>query len=168
MILYSAKDSKYAHLANITPSTVVLNIANARGEKEPKVFANATAAYAYLCTDDDELKSKLLHTLDVKKINYFASPRGGFVEPESPKLRRKLMKRVLRAKFITGHPFFSTVLLATGDEELCENRFWEKTDSFWGKAKDGTGSNEGGKLLAELREELVLRKAKRTSKKKSK
>lgn len=153
-IKYSAKDGDIGRLTDITPATVVLKVKNAKGKSEPKVFGNATAAYAYLCTDDEDRKVKLLNTLDIKTLNFLASPRSGFVEPESKKMRLKLKRRVLRAKFVTGHPYFTKLLLDTGDANLIEHRYWEKTDSFWGEAKDGSGRNEHGKLLMEIRDEL--------------
>lgn len=153
-IKYSTQDGVLGFLSDITPSTVVMRIKNAKGETEARVFTNAIAAYAYLCTDDEDRKGKLLNALNVKQLNYLASARSGFTEPDSAKLRIKHKRRVLRAKFITGHPYFTKILLDTGDADLVEHRYWERTDSFWGKAKDGTGRNEHGKLLMEIRDEL--------------
>ncbi len=153
-IQYNAKDGELGVFSDITPATIVLKIKNTKGKSEPKVFINALAAYAYLCTEDEDRKLKLLNTLNIKTLNYLASARSGFTEPESKKLRIKYKRRVLRAKFIVGHPYFKKVLLDTGDANLVEHRYWEATDSFWGEAKDGTGRNAHGKLLMEIRDEL--------------
>lgn len=156
-IKYSAKDGVLGALSDITPATVVLKIKNTKGKSEPILFSNAMAAYAYLCSDDEERKEKLRNTLNIKTLNFLASARSGFAEPESKKQRIKLKRRVLRAKFVNGHPYFSKILLETGDDVLIEHRYWESSDSFWGEAKDGSGRNEHGKLLMEIRDELRIK-----------
>lgn len=156
-IKYSAKDGVLGALSDITPATVVLKIKNTKGKSEPILFSNAMAAYAYLCSDDEERKEKLRNTLNIKTLNFLASARSGFSEPESKKQRIKLKRRVLRAKFVNGHPYFSKILLETGDADLIEHRYWESSDSFWGEAKDGSGRNEHGKLLMEIRDELRIK-----------
>lgn len=157
VIKYSAKDGTLGALSDITPATVVLKIKNTKGKNEPIVFSNAMAAYAYLCSDDEERKEKLRNTLNIKTLNFLASARSGFTEPESRKQRIKLKRRVLRAKFVNGHPYFSKILLETQDSDLIEHRYWESSDSFWGEAKDGSGRNEHGKILMEIREELRIK-----------
>lgn len=61
-----------------------------------------------------------------------------------------IMLAGLRAKF-TQHPDLRYKLLSTGDARLHENSPWDK---FWGYAK-GTGLDVLGKLLMQVREELL-------------
>lgn len=152
-IRFTAKDPELKGLTTIAPSSVVLNIG--KGDDRRAIhFLNARAAYAYLCQKDPEKRSAIENTLNIKTLNYYTSERGGFEEPSDPKVRIRNMRRVLRAKFVLGHPYFTKLLLSTGNAELIEDRYWEKTDSFWGVAKDGTGENHSGKLLMELRDEI--------------
>lgn len=60
-----------------------------------------------------------------------------------------VMRKLLRIKF--GDPFMAGMLCGTGYNTLIEGNWWG--DKFWGVHK-GTGRNELGKLLMELRSVL--------------
>jgi hypothetical protein len=60
------------------------------------------------------------------------------------------MKLVLRAKF-SQHTNLMQMLVDTGDAQLVENSPY---DAFWGIGRDGTGQNQLGLLLQEIRTEL--------------
>lgn len=62
-----------------------------------------------------------------------------------------VMKEALIAKF-TQHQDLKELLLSTGDAILIEHT---SNDAFWADAGDGTGRNELGKLLMEVRAELL-------------
>jgi ribA/ribD-fused uncharacterized protein len=62
-----------------------------------------------------------------------------------------IMREALRAKF-TQHEDLKKILLETGDAILVEHT---ANDNYWGDGGDGSGRNMLGKLLMELREELV-------------
>jgi ribA/ribD-fused uncharacterized protein len=63
-----------------------------------------------------------------------------------------IMRRALRAKF-TQHADARALLLATGRARLVEN---SPHDCVWGIGRDGSGRNQLGVLLAELRAELAV------------
>lgn len=65
-------------------------------------------------------------------------------------VRDDSMRAALLAKF-TAHPLLCELLLSTGDEALIEKT---TGDHYWGCGSDGTGQNQLGKLLMELREAL--------------
>jgi ribA/ribD-fused uncharacterized protein len=76
-------------------------------------------------------------------------------------IRVAVMDSLLRIKFkplATGSPFappfnpLSVMLVATGDAELIEGNTWN--DTFWGVCR-GKGENHLGKLLMQIRKELV-------------
>ncbi|KIP09428.1 hypothetical protein PHLGIDRAFT_29042 [Phlebiopsis gigantea 11061_1 CR5-6] len=60
------------------------------------------------------------------------------------------MEIILRAKF-SQHPYLRRKLLDTGNRELLED---SPVDSFWGIGADGQGSNELGKALMRVRDEI--------------
>jgi len=60
------------------------------------------------------------------------------------------MKLVLRAKF-SQHTHLMQMLIDTGDAQLVEDSPY---DAFWGIGRDGTGQNQLGLLLQEIRAEL--------------
>ena len=62
-----------------------------------------------------------------------------------------IMRQVLKSKF-TQNPELREKLIATGDTELIEGNNWN--DRFWGVCR-GVGKNHLGKLLMEIRAELV-------------
>ena len=62
-----------------------------------------------------------------------------------------IMRQVLKSKF-TQNPELKAKLIATGDAELIEGNNWN--DRFWGVCR-GVGQNHLGKLLMEVRAELV-------------
>ena len=63
----------------------------------------------------------------------------------------EIMRQVLKSKF-THNPELREKLIATGNTELIEGNNWN--DRFWGVCR-GVGKNHLGKLLMEIRAELV-------------
>lgn len=151
-IQFNYQDAEYKHFAMNSPATVIIKV-----EGEPKLFISAQAAYLYLCTEDEELKSKLENCLDVKRIGYYMSSRSGYKEP-SEKRRLRAASAVAKAKFIEGHPFFRKLLMSTEGQTLISHQFWEKEYSFWGINKSGEGDNHWGKLLMEIRDAYIEKK----------
>ena len=67
---------------------------------------------------------------------------------DTEKLR--VMRKALEQKF-RKNTFNSTLLIATGDQEIIEGNDWG--DIFWGVC-DGVGENSLGKMLMEIRKEM--------------
>lgn len=65
-------------------------------------------------------------------------------------IKNWVMKECVLAKF-TQHPHLQEQLLVTGDEELIED---SPIDWYWGCGDDGTGQNNLGKILMEVRKEI--------------
>lgn len=65
-------------------------------------------------------------------------------------VKLSVMANLVHQKF-TLHPDLSTLLLATGDQELIEGNTWG--DRFWGVC-GGRGENHLGKILMGVRMEL--------------
>ena len=62
------------------------------------------------------------------------------------------MRDALMAKFAT-HDQLQLALLKTGNEELVENA---PSDYFWGCGQLGTGKNQLGRLLMEVRQTIRI------------
>ena len=82
------------------------------------------------------------------------SPRLGRrieLRPDWEEVKIEIMRQVLKSKF-THNPELREKLIATGNTELIEGNNWN--DRFWGVCR-GVGKNHLGKLLMEIRAELV-------------
>ena len=73
------------------------------------------------------------------------------LRPDWNDIRIDVMREVLRAKFGQNKDL-AEKLVATGDAELIEGNNWR--DFYWGVC-NGKGQNHLGKLLMEVRAELV-------------
>ncbi len=67
-----------------------------------------------------------------------------------PTVKEDVMLEGLRAKF-GQHPDLADRLLSSGDRVLVEHT---RDDTYWGDGGDGTGKNQLGHLLMQVREEL--------------
>ncbi len=74
--------------------------------------------------------------------------------PDWQEVKVEIMRGLVRQKF-TNHTYLTDMLLATAPLELEETNHWG--DVFWGVC-DGAGENWLGKILMEVRSELLLLK----------
>ena len=65
-------------------------------------------------------------------------------------VKDSVMREGVHAKF-TQHAALRSVLLSTGEAEIVEHT---ANDSYWGDGGDGSGKNQLGKILMEVRAEL--------------
>lgn len=70
-------------------------------------------------------------------------------------MRIRVMRKVVLAKF-TQHDDLTVMLLETGDADIVEHT---SNDAFWGDGGNGSGKNWLGRILMEVREELLQRAA---------
>jgi ribA/ribD-fused uncharacterized protein len=61
------------------------------------------------------------------------------------------MRRAVLKKFQT-HPQLKALLISTGDQEIVENA---AGDYYWGCGADGSGKNMLGKILQEVRDQIL-------------
>ena len=85
-----------------------------------------------------------------KKASELGKSKNALIKPNWDDIRLETMKKAVTVKFKT-HPKLQEVLLATDNAELVENSPY---DYFWGCGKDGSGQNNLGKILMEIRETL--------------
>jgi ribA/ribD-fused uncharacterized protein len=76
---------------------------------------------------------------------------GKLPRPEWDGMKLDVMRRADAAKF-AQYPPLAALLLATGSAELVED---SPTEPFWGTGEDGAGSNWAGRILMEVRKNLV-------------
>lgn len=73
------------------------------------------------------------------------------LRPDWDEVKIPIMRHLLREKFVQEPE--RSILLSTGNEELVEGNWWG--DRFWGQSPVGDGENWLGRLLMEVREELL-------------
>ena len=72
------------------------------------------------------------------------------VRGDWPRVKKQIMLKALRAKFIQDEQL-RQLLLDTKDVDLVEHT---RNDSYWGDGGDGSGQNQLGKLLMQVRKEI--------------
>lgn len=137
-------DGEHRFLSNFWPAQVVMD-----GE----CYASVEAAYQAAKTLDEDFRQKVRDcgedSAAVKKLG----KKVGKTVRQRPcwdeDFKLKVMGELVRQKF--SDSALSSLLLATGGQELEEGNWWG--DRFWGVCK-GEGRNELGRLLMAVREEL--------------
>jgi len=117
-------------------------------EFEGMNFSNVEAAFqAAKCLDMKERERFFgLSGGQAKRLGRRVELRSDWEE-----VKIEIMRQVLKSKF-TQNSELREKLIATGDTELIEGNNWN--DTFWGVCR-GKGRNHLGKLLMEVRAELV-------------
>ena len=115
---------------------------------EGLTFSNTEAAFQAAKTLDMEERERFLGLSggQAKRLGRRVELRSDW---EAVKI--EVMREVLRCKF-SQNPELKAKLIATGNSELIEGNNWN--DRFWGVC-NGKGQNHLGRLLMELRAELV-------------
>ena len=119
-----------------------------RVEFEGMNFSNVEAAFqAAKCLDMKERERFFgLSGGQAKRLGRRVELRSDWEE-----VKIEIMRQVLKSKF-TQNSELREKLIATGDTELIEGNNWR--DFYWGVC-NGKGQNHLGKLLMEVRAELV-------------
>lgn len=94
---------------------------------------------------------KVLRPGEAKKMGRALKDRG-LQRPDWENVKRRIMKDLLGQKF--SEPELRDKLLDTGDQEIIEGNTWG--DTYWGVC-NGQGQNWLGKLLMEVRSELLAK-----------
>lgn len=131
----------YAFLSNFFPSTIIVG-----GRK----YATVEHAYQAFKTSEDSEHETVRNAPTpaiAKKLGRSVTLRE---EMKSDVGRIKLMQKLVRLKF--ENPILRELLLATDNAELIEGNLWN--DKFWGVCR-GTGENWLGKILMEVRNEII-------------
>ena len=143
IIYFYNKDEKYYEFTNFFPSPIELD-----GKLWPT-------------TEHYFQAQKFVGTPLVEIIRQKKYPRDVFEFAQKPdiasqcrkdwkEVKVQVMKKALVAKF-TQHDDLCQLLIGTGKRTLVERSPY---DTFWGDGGNGSGKNQLGKLLMEVREEL--------------
>lgn len=143
-ILFYLKRDSYGWLSNFSPHGI-----------EMKGLAWPTVEHYYQAqkvagTDYEEL---IRHAHNPSTAKAMANDGTRPVRPDWEAVRYGIMQAAVLKKFET-HKDLREFLLATGDEILVEE---SPTDYYWGCGADGTGQNNLGKILIEVRALLRVR-----------
>jgi len=108
-------------------------------------YKSAEHYYQAAKFDDSHIKNLIMNAVspyEARKLgNHY--PNLGVTD--------QIMLNALRAKF-NQHPDLRKLLKSTGSRQLVEHTF---NDAYWGDAGDGSGQNKLGKLLMQVRNELL-------------
>lgn len=132
---------RYFFLSNFYPVGVLL---------DGLIYPSVEYAYCAAKTLDEEERKRILYAASpglAKRLGRQVTLRADW---ESIKL--DVMANLLRQKFSKENPTLRMWLAETGDADIVEGNTWG--DTFWG-VYDGRGQNHLGRLLMEIRAEML-------------
>lgn len=88
---------------------------------------------------------RAIHPRDARELGQLVNVRSDW-----DKIKIPTMYECVLAKFVQNKDFRER-LFSTGDEEIAED---SKIDYFWGLGEDGSGQNNLGKILMQVRQVL--------------
>lgn len=117
---------------------------------EGRTYPSAEHAFVAAKTDDEELRA----TIALIEVASWAKKFGRTIVLREgwDAMRIAEMRKIVYAKF-TQNSWLSTKLIETWPHELVEGNHWN--DRFWGQDLAGYGSNHLGKILMQVREQLL-------------
>lgn len=114
-------------------------------------WRNVEAAYQSQKFSDQEAVDKIWKATTAKEARELGQVPG--CRPDWDGMKYSVMKECVLAKFLQNQ-VLREHLLNTGDEDIVED---SPIDIYWGCGADGTGQNNLGKILVEVRSILRLR-----------
>lgn len=142
MAIYFYKaDQPYGCFSNFSPHQVIID-----GKKWPTV-EHYYQAQKLLGTPDEPLMEVIRELETPEEAAATGRDRDRIIRPDWKTAKREVMWRAVLTKFLT-HEDVQKALLETEDELLVED---SPRDYYWGIGKDGSGENQLGKMLMEVR-----------------
>ena len=137
---FNSKIEEHAWLSNFALSPMV--------DKNNNIWPTVEHAYQGMKTRDLEYKRFIRGA----KTPWIAKKYGSScpLRPDWNLVKVPVMKRILREKFHQNEEF-RILLLQTEDRKLIHEAPW---DGYWGTGPDGSGKNQLGVILMEIRDEL--------------
>jgi type I restriction enzyme, S subunit len=148
-VVFRKTDELYGGLSNMAPGyPLVVN-----------GIAFFTAEHLYQCCrfpDAPDVQRRIIAEKSPMTAKMRSKPFRNFTRPDWDSIRVAVMRWCLRVKLAQHWGRFGELLIATGSKPIVEE---SHKDRFWGAKRNGNGLLEGcnvlGRLLRELREELV-------------
>lgn len=153
-LTYETKDSVYFFISAFDP---LGNFSSHAVEVWGQIFPTVEHAFQWKKFDgsNQEWADKVL----MARSAWLARKLGR----EGPKMRSdwheariEAMTEIIRAKF-AQHEDAKKILLKTANKKIIEN---SPIDDYWGCGSDGKGENNMGKILMQVRDEIVRRHSK--------
>lgn len=98
---------------------------------------------------------KIMYSIQIAKTPYDAAKlgrdRGLPLRENWEEIKDGVMYKAVKAKFLQ-YENLRNLLLSTGDAEIVEHT---KSDPYWGDGGNGSGQNKLGKILMQIRQELL-------------
>ncbi|HEY6330074.1 MAG TPA: NADAR family protein [Blastocatellia bacterium] len=143
MIKFYHPDGQYGFLSNFSRHRIIID-----GLSWPTV---EHYFQAMKFPDDPARQERIRRARTPKDAKAIAWEQEATPRPDWDEFRNEVMLAALRAKF-AQHPTLRAALLETAYQELIEN---SPRDTYWGDGGDGTGKNVLGRLLAQVRGEIL-------------
>ena len=145
MAIYFYKaDQPYGCFSNFSPHQIIID-----GKEWPTV-EHYYQAHKLLGTPDEPLMEVIRHLPTPEQAAATGRDRDRIIRPDWSTAKREVMWEAVLTKFLT-HKDVQKALLETGEELLIED---SPRDYYWGRGKDGSGENQLGKMLMEVRNYL--------------
>jgi len=145
MVIYFYKaDKPYGCFSNFSPHEIIID-----NKKWPTV-EHYYQAHKLLGTPDQHLMEVIRQVETPEQAAAIGRDRARTVRVDWKTAKNEVMWQGVLTKFLT-HKEIQAVLLNTGEELLVEN---SPRDYYWGCGKDGTGQNQLGKMLMQVRSYL--------------
>ncbi|QDZ41233.1 NADAR family protein [Euhalothece natronophila Z-M001] len=145
MAIYFYKaDQPYGCFSNFSPHQIIID-----GKEWPTV-EHYYQAHKLLGTPDEPLMEVIRHLPTPEQAAATGRDRDRIIRPDWGTAKREVMWQAVLTKFLT-HKDVQKALLETGEELLVED---SPRDYYWGRGKDGSGENQLGKMLMEVRSYL--------------
>ena len=145
---------KYEFLSNFYPSPFTISVPHIddSGEPQTRQITFPTVEHAFQCQKTlDLVEQDRIAVADTaglaKRIG-----RSVCLRYDWEQIKLDVMRNCVREKFLQNSHLMLQ-LVSTGNAELIEGNTWR--DRFWGKTKDGIGSNHLGLILMSLRDEFI-------------
>jgi ribA/ribD-fused uncharacterized protein len=151
-IRFNSFIAEWAWLSNWWPAPVRLPM-------QGVVYRFPSTEAAYQCARQPDRSEEFVRpylTATPRQAKFYSHQRPTRDDWNDVKL--DAMRAITRAKF-RQHPDLAAKLIATGRRRLVHLAAWRKPDRFWGVDADGRGENWQGRIIEEIRAELIAAQA---------
>ena len=158
-IMFNSRHDKYWYLSSFAPSLVFINSIES-GVTKKHWFPNIEVGFQYFKTTSSVFREKIMQCTSPSKARYFGSAKAQCPIRSNwdDSLSKVVMRQLDLAKF-SQNAVLAEELIGTGDATLMEFAPWEANTPYWGVNADGEGPNRKGKILMQVRQRLIDRKA---------
>jgi ribA/ribD-fused uncharacterized protein len=139
--MISSFTGKYYFLSNFYPCIITY---------EGITYPSSEHAFVAAKSDDTRDREYIATILTPGKAKQYG--RRLILRDGWDDIRVNIMRDIVIIKF-SSDDYLRDALLDTGSEELVEGNYWG--DTFWGQSPVGTGQNNLGKILMEIRSAFI-------------